>query len=194
MCLLKLVNKQNPLDAAFVPRNLIKDPITKTMVRRCVLQAFMRLNHDLVQNGMSPLVLISGYRSFDYQKSLFERKCTRLVSEGLDEEKAKLKAAEVVAKPGCSEHQLGLAIDITTASMKDLEDPLTEAFAYTPEAHWLQQNAANYGFVLRYPKHKTEVTQIIYEPWHYRYIGKEHAQVLAAHDMCLEEYMAYIRC
>ena len=89
-------------------------------------------------------------------------------------------AATVVARPGTSEHHTGLAIDFN--GVKD-------DFYKTKEYSWLMSNAANYGFILRYPQNKTDVTNVIYEPWHFRYVGKVHAQKVVQSGLCLEEYI-----
>lgn len=192
MYLLKLVNKQNPLSADFVPETLVEDDRSKIWICECALKAFLNLNTHIIKAGMPSLVLVSGYRAYDYQKNLYNRKISWLISRGLEETDARRRASEIVALPGCSEHQLGLAVDVASYVMKNFDDPLTEAFADQPEGLWLSRNAAEYGFILRYPKHKTEITQIVYEPWHYRYVGADHAKTMKAHDMCLEEYIPYI--
>lgn len=91
--------------------------------------------------------------------------------------------------PGTSEHQLGLAIDVTSEEMVMLEDPLITSFADTESGKWLQSCASNFGFVLRYPQAKEHLTGISYEPWHYRYVGKEHAIAMKRYNLCLEEYV-----
>ncbi len=192
MCLLKLVNKENVLDHTFVPDELIQDPISKVWLCESALRAYLKLNAQITKDGLMPLVLVSGYRDYDYQKKLYDRKTSWFISRGLNDSNARAQAAKVVAPPGSSEHQLGLAIDVASYDMKDLSDPLTEAFGCTPEAFWLSCNAHKYGFIKRYPKDKTEITQITYEPWHYRYVGTEHASNIHAYAMCLEEYIDHI--
>ncbi|WP_069997711.1 M15 family metallopeptidase [Cellulosilyticum sp. I15G10I2] len=192
MCLLKLVNKQNHLSDTYVPTQLVQEPHSKIWLCECTLTAFSSLNTQLVKDGLASLILVSGYRAYDYQKKLYDRKTNWFIARGFSEADARIKASEIVTLPGCSEHQLGLAIDVTSCDMKDLEDPLTEDFQYKPEGHWLNQNAHKYGFILRYPQDKTALTQISYEPWHYRYIGIKHAIALKTLAMCLEEYIDYI--
>ena len=96
---------------------------------------------------------------------------------------AEKKAATIVALPGTSEHHLGLAVDINSVET---------SFEDTAAFRWLQENAENYGFILRYPKDKQEITKIIYEPWHYRYVGVEHAKTINGLGMCFEEYVEYL--
>jgi D-alanyl-D-alanine carboxypeptidase len=103
---------------------------------------------------------------------------------GLSEEKATEKAATMVARPGTSEHNLGLAVDINSVET---------SFENSKAFKWLQENAEDFGFVLRYPKDKKAITKIIYEPWHYRYVGVEHAKEMNRLGMCLEEYIEYLK-
>lgn len=126
----------------------------------------------------------SAFRDYDYQKGLYDNKVTRLMNSGMDEATAKVEAGKVVALPGTSEHHLGLAVDIISVE---------ESFENTKEFRWLQENAADYGFVMRYAKDKQDITKIIYEPWHYRYVGVEHAKEINSLGMCLEEYIDYLK-
>lgn len=133
---------------------------------------------------------MSGYRSVGRQKALFARKVQSFLNEGFPQEEAEKQAAQWVARPGTSEHNLGLAADIVSAGWYSSHDDLTADFDQTPEFAWLRDNCAAYGFVLRYPKGKESVTGVTYEPWHYRYIGKEAAADLTARGLTLEEYWA----
>lgn len=126
------------------------------------------------------LVPISGYRSVDRQKNNFERKINTFIDQGYDKVEATQKAATVILPPGTSEHNAGLAMDICSLE-QDFED--------TKEFEWLCENAADYGFILRYPEDKQDITRIIYEPWHWRYVGVEAAQEMKASGECLEEYL-----
>ena len=90
-----------------------------------------------------------------------------------------------MARPGTSEHQLGLALDIVDLDYQQLDTRQEE----TPEQKWLMENSWKYGFILRYPTDKSNITGIIYEPWHYRYVGKEAAKVIHEKGICLEEYL-----
>ena len=94
-------------------------------------------------------------------------------------------ALTLVTRPGFSEHHTGLALDIVTPTYQNLD----EGFAETAAFGWLDQNAAEYGFILRYPKNKESVTQINYEPWHYRYVGVEYAKAIKESGYCLEEFL-----
>lgn len=122
--------------------------------------------------GCSP-VLISGHRSQTFQQKLFDNKVQKLMDQGYSESGAKKKAAESVAVPGTSEHQLGLAVDISGVSAQQ----------------WLAEHCWEYGFILRYPDNTTHITGIIYEPWHYRYVGTEVSLELQELGITLEEYL-----
>lgn len=189
MCLIKLVNKQNALDATFVPKELMQDESTGIWLCKTALEAFYVLNFRRLSDRLMPLILVSGYRPYTYQKNLYDKKIAAYLALGFSEENARKTAGSIVAMPGQSEHQLGLAIDVTSSSMKDLEDPLISNFEETEEGKWLRQHAHEYGFILRYPKDKTMITGITYEPWHYRYVGLAHAAEMKKTDQCLEEYL-----
>lgn len=134
--------------------------------------------------GLEPLIC-SSYRTWEKQTRLFENKVARFAAGGLSQEAAQAEAARVVAVPGTSEHQLGLAVDIVDSAYQLLDD----AQADTPVQQWLMAHASEYGFVLRYPRDKEDVTGIVWEPWHYRYVGKEAAEEMTAQQLCLEEYL-----
>ena len=139
---------------------------------------------DCKDAGCEPVVC-SAYRSQAYQTTLFQRKITRLMATGMSREQAEKEAGTVVAVPGTSEHQLGLALDIIDNSNWTLD----RSQENTKTQKWLMAHSWEYGWILRYPNGKTELTGIIYEPWHYRYVGREIAAELHELDMCLEEYM-----
>lgn len=129
--------------------------------------------------------ICSAYRTNEKQTTLFENKVSRLMAEGMSYEEAYEEAGTVVAYPGTSEHQLGLAVDIVAKDYQHLD----EWQAQTDEAKWLAKNCWKYGFILRYPLDKTEETGIIFEPWHYRYVGEEAAKEIMEQGICLEEYL-----
>lgn len=136
-------------------------------------------------DGMD-LWICSAYRTMEKQTSLYENKVQRLMSEeGLSYDKAYDEAGKTVAYPGTSEHQLGLAVDIVAKDYQHLNDRQ----AQTDEAKWLKEHCWEYGFILRYPVDKTEETGIIFEPWHYRYVGVEAAKEIMEQGICLEEYL-----
>ena len=135
--------------------------------------------------GLEPIVC-SAYRTEDTQTRLYRNKVSRLLSAGWSRDTVEQEAARWVAPPGTSEHQTGLALDIVSADYQLLD----EQQAQTPEQQWLMVHCWEYGFVLRYPTDKCAVTGIGYEPWHYRYVGKEAAREMQQKGLCLEEYLA----
>ncbi len=131
------------------------------------------------------LLVCSAYRSIEKQQSLFDTSVQNYMAQGMTEEEATAKTATETAIPGTSEHQTGLAADIVTPTHQTL-DP---EFADTEAGQWLSEHAYEYGFVLRYPADKQDVTGIIYESWHYRFVGKTHAKLMKESGLCLEEYL-----
>lgn len=132
------------------------------------------------------LLVCSAYRTVQRQTQLFEAKMSEFTAQGLSDEAAYAKAATIVAPPGTSEHNTGLAADIVTPEYQVLD----EGFAQTSAGLWLAKHAPDYGFILRYPQGKEEVTGIIYEPWHFRYVGVAYAQTITDSGLCLEEWLA----
>lgn len=144
-----------------------------------VQDAFSKMKEDAKKEGII-LNIRSGYRSYETQKMLYDNYVAR---DGIE------KASRYSAKPGYSEHQTGLAIDITT------EDTLTSIgdwFNDTKQAEWLYNNAYKYGFILRYPQNKEHITGYKFESWHYRYVGLEHSKYFAMNDLTLEEYLKIV--
>ena len=129
-------------------------------------------------------VVVSAYRTHSYQEGLYERRIQRFLDQGYDYETAVIEAGKRVAVPGTSEHELGLAVDIVDVNYQNLDKKQED----TAAQKWLMANSWKYGFILRYPNEKSSVTGIIYEPWHYRYVGKELAKELHDSGLCLEEY------
>lgn len=128
---------------------------------------------------------VSCFRSVALQKSLYERQVQRQIQQGMSREKAEEVAATIVKRPGQSEHNTGLAVDIGGSGDYSLE----ESFGRTAAFKWLYENCADYGFILRFPKNKENITGVTYEPWHYRYVGKEVAKEIMSQGLCLEEYL-----
>lgn len=126
------------------------------------------------------LIVASGYRTAQKQQSLMDEKITEYKSEGYSEKEAKKKAEEWVAIPGTSEHQLGIGIDINADGIHSTGNEVYK---------WLHQNSYKYGFICRYPEDKTDITGIINEPWHYRYVGVDVAEEIYNQGECLEEYI-----
>lgn len=139
---------------------------------------------DARAEGLSPIIC-SSYRTSEKQRTLFDNETKRYLAKGYSKEDAEKEAAKWVAVPGTSEHQTGLAVDIVAKSYQMLDKKQEE----TPEQQWLMANSYKYGFILRYPTDKSDVTGINYEPWHYRYVGKEAAKEMFEQGICLEEYL-----
>lgn len=139
------------------------------------------------KEGLSPIIC-SSYRTLEKQRSLFENKISKCLNNGLSNKEAAIEAAKWVAVPGTSEHQTGLAVDIVAKSYQLLD----EGQENTSEQKWLMQNSYKYGFILRYPNSKSDITGIGYEPWHYRYVGREAAKEIYENEICLEEYLGQI--
>lgn len=139
---------------------------------------------DMRAAGLSPVVC-SSYRTEEKQQKLYEAEVGGYLAKGYSRAEAEAEAAGWVAAPGTSEHQTGLALDIVDESYQ-LLDRGQEA---TPVQRWLSENAYRYGFILRYPNGKSELTGVNYEPWHYRYVGKEAAREIYDSGVCLEEYL-----
>lgn len=134
--------------------------------------------------GLNPLIC-SSYRTNEKQERLYQNKVSEYLSQGYSKVEASDKAAFWVARPGTSEHQLGLAVDIVSTKNQRLD----RSQENTVEQQWLIQNSWKYGFVLRYPTNKNSITGVGYEPWHYRYVGKEHAKKINELGVCLEGYV-----
>lgn len=131
------------------------------------------------------LKVLSAYRTVDYQRRLFEQNVkSRMEDQGMSYEDAYYDVSINIAPPGGSEHNAGLAVDIVTEHDWDTY----EEFEDTEEFAWLRQHAAEYGFIMRYPKEKEEITGYIYEPWHYRYVGTKYSFDVESSGLCLEEY------
>lgn len=184
-----LVNKEMNLPSDYVPGDLVRpdvrfvfgdEDIEKSYLRREAARALEKMFQAAEAEGIY-LFASSGYRSYNRQKTIFQAKVAEVGEE---------KALEVVAYPGQSEHQTGLAMDITAASNHFL---LTETFADTTEGKWLAENAHRFGFILRYPKGKEMITGYNYEPWHFRYVGEEYAKIIYENNWTLEEFFQAAR-
>ena len=138
----------------------------------------------MYKDGITKIWVQSAYRSYAKQEELFNNKVKYYKNQGKSDEEAQRLAQTVVQRPEMSEHNLGLAADFNTVT-NEFED--TRAF------EWLKKNAQDYGFILRYPKDKQEITGITYESWHWRYVGKEHAKIIKEKNYCLEEYIQYLK-
>ena len=181
--LMMLVNPWNPLPEGYEPQLV---PIGDEMYldERAAEPLRKMLEACLADGVMS--VPISGYRTQEYQQGLYDNKIARLREDGWPEELLEEEAAKSVAVPGTSEHQLGLAMDILDVNNPNLD--ITQE--WTNAQRWLMKHCWEYGFILRYPNGTTEITGIIYEPWHYRYVGKTIAAAVTESGMTFEEFLA----
>lgn len=179
---LLLVNSSHPIPDDFSV-NLVQLKGGQTIDERAYpdLQNMM---DDARNAGLSPIIC-SSYRTMEKQTSLFNKKVMGLIAQGYSEIEARTEAGKWIAVPGTSEHQLGLAVDIVSESYQILDEQQQN----TAEQKWLTENSYKYGFILRYPADKSEITGIDFEPWHYRYVGKEIAAEIDQKGICLEEYL-----
>lgn len=146
---------------------------------KIISAAYTNMWRSASEDGVT-LWISSGYRSEEKQRSLFSSEIAIYLEEGLTRQQAEKEAEKSVAKPGYSEHATGLTLDL---------NGVKEDFDKTKAFTWLSQHAQDYGFILRYPKDKQDITKIRFEPWHYRYVGKESAQAMKSDNLCLEEYL-----
>ena len=177
-----LVNPWHPLPEGYQPQ-LTQVENGHQVDSRCAadLEAMLA---DCRAAGHTPL-LCSSYRTQEKQTQLYNNLVQKQIARGNSRSEAMAKAAKEVAVPGTSEHQLGLAVDIVDTQ----NQVLNRAQEDTAVQQWLMKNSWKYGFVLRYPPEKSSITGIIYEPWHYRYVGREYAQAIRQSGLCLEEFL-----
>ena len=149
--------------------------------------AFLEMQKAAAADGVT-VWMQSGYRSVKYQTGLYERKTKYYTDRGYDTATAKEMAAAVVNPPGYSEHNCGLAADLNSPEHTGLD----EGFENTTAFRWLCEHAVEYGFILRYPKGAEDKTEITYEPWHWRYVGRENAAKISASGRCFEDYIAQL--
>ena len=157
--------------------------VNKTL-QTVACDAFLEMQKAAAADGVT-VWMQSGYRSVKYQTSLYERKTKYYLDKGYDNATAREKAAAVVNPPGYSEHNCGLAADLNSPEHTGLD----EGFEKTAAFRWLCEHAGDYGFILRYPRDAEDKTEIIYEPWHWRYVGVENAAKINASGLCFEEYI-----
>ena len=179
---LLLVNDWNPMPAGYDTELSFTDVGNNERFDSRAADALLQM---LEAGSAYDIQSVSGYRSAETQDYLYWRKVQQYRDAGYSEYDAQLTGGTVVKRPGYSEHNCGLAIDLGGSGNFSLETNFedTEAFA------WLIDNCADYGFILRFPDGKEDVTGVIYEPWHYRYVGTEAAKYIMENDLCLEEYL-----
>lgn len=137
--------------------------------------------------------LCSAYRTVEKSTELYQRKVNQYIGYGYSEADAKVEAAKWVAPPGTSEHHTGLAMDLVSSDYWNYYSDLEHDYEKFNSFKWMYEHCAEFGFILRYPKDKQDITGITYEPWHYRYVGIEAAEYIMENGLCLEEYLEIIK-
>ena len=187
-----LLNKQNPIDEDFEPAELVVIPEKysrkdkEIYLNETAMMALEAMLNDMVAVGISDTYVQSAYRSHAYQSMLFNMYVESEMEKGLSEEQAIINANKYSAKPEYSEHRTGLCVDFTTKSIGGVVD---DVFETTEAFTWLSENSWKYGFILRYPENKEDITGYIYESWHYRFVGLEVASIMHQTGLCYEEYL-----
>lgn len=180
---LVLINEEHPLDTNYKPE--LAQIREGAFVDARIEADTTQMLEDAESEGLN-MYIVSAYRDYETQREVFNTTMVDWISQGSSPLEAYEETKKSVAVPGTSEHASGLALDITSAQYGELDDKQAD----TEEAKWLAANCWKYGFILRYPPEKSGVTGIIFEPWHYRYIGKEVAKEIMENDLTLEEYLA----
>lgn len=175
---LTLVNSSYRIPDTYTP-DLVAVCSSKERLDRKVALEYEKMYAAALIDGVV-LKPCSGYRSYELQERNYKNKIKFFENQGYSTEDAKVKAATIIMPPGSSEHNLGYAMDIVCVE---------EWFENTNEFRWLTENAADYGFIMRYPKDKQDITKVIYEPWHWRYVGVEAAKEMKEKNLTLEEYL-----
>lgn len=179
---LVLVNNTHPMKDGYVPELTELEP--GHSVDKRIVNAAKKMLSDAEEQGLH-IEICSAYRSVKRQEQVFGESMKERVKDGMEYWDAYKETALNVAEPGTSEHALGLALDLISNEYSELDERQEE----TAEAKWLAENCHKYGFILRYPSEKTNITGIIYEPWHYRYVGEEYAAEIMELGITLEEYL-----
>lgn len=179
---LVLVNSSHPMQEGYVPELTEIQPGYSVDTR--IANAARKMLSDADEEGLH-IQICSAYRSVERQEQVFGDSMKDRVKSGMDYWEAYEETTQNVAIPGTSEHALGLALDLISDEYSELD----EKQEGTAEAKWLAENCYKYGFILRYPPERMNITGIIYEPWHYRYVGEEHAAKIMELGITLEEYL-----
>ncbi len=183
---LRLVSPKNPLESDYVPEDLVEVIHTRPdrarqKMRIYAAKSLEAMLNELYAAGYTDVTVTSAYRSYDYQSTLFNNQVNALRAAYGDQ--AEAEAAKSINPPGTSEHQSGLCADLHNLSSA------SQSFASQDAYKWLISHCADFGFILRYPKNTTDITGIIFEPWHYRYVGRYHAQKIMNSGLTLEQYI-----
>ena len=186
-----LLNKQNPIDdPSYEPETLIlvENEIKNYWIDASVAKALEAMLMEIEAAGFGDIYITSGYRSYNYQSILYNNYINAEMAKdpSLTREEAEARASMYSAKPGTSEHHTGLCVDITTTAMGGL---LEESFSELEIYDWLMANAWKFGFTLRYPADKVDITGYVFEPWHWRFVGRDAALEMLRTGECFEEYL-----
>lgn len=189
---LVLVNRENQLAEEIVMELYLTE--SGYQIDSRIQEPYLQLMEAGKAAGMD-FTMISGYRSIEQQQTNYDVNYQNYLASGLSEEEARTKTEEYIALPNASEHITGLAVDITSTALANLEgnSGLFPDLENYPEGLWLKENAPKFGFVLRYPKEKGAITGINFEPWHFRYVGIENAMYMTEKNLTLEEYIAILK-
>ncbi len=174
-----LVNRTNKVPKGYNPNVVAVSGEGGYQLNKTAAAAYVKMRTAAARDGIN-IWMVSGYRSLERQEQLFYSRYNEYKRQGYSDKQAFDKTALYTAVPGTSEHSLGLAVDISS---------IEGSFESTKQFKWLYKNCATYGFILRYPKDKTQITKIAFEPWHYRYVGKTIATKIMKEKLCLEEYI-----
>ena len=177
---IRLVNRENPLPDDFTVE--LENLDASRQFDKRAIGPLRQMILDMRDQGIKNIWAQSTYRSIEYQKGLYEKSINKYLEQGKSQEEAERLTDEYINKPGTSEHQSGLCADLHNLSAA------SQVFEYEDVYKWLVEHCADFGFILRFPKDKTDITGIIFEPWHYRYVGRYHAQKIMESGLCLEEY------
>lgn len=180
---LVLVNDSHPLDLSYAPESMVEVESERSVDAR-IEEPLRQMLDDGAKQGLS-MYVASAYRSSEKQKEVFNTTMQEWIAQGHTPLAAYDETRKSVAVPGTSEHATGLAVDIIASEYEGLDDRQGE----TDEQKWLMEHCWEYGFILRYPPEKADITGIIYEPWHYRYVGKTAAEEIMKKNLTLEEYL-----
>lgn len=181
-----LVNKDNLIPEDYEVETAKVEGKWEVDVR--IREAIVEMLADARKEGLDPIIC-SAYRTSNYQKNLFNNKVKEYKRKGYSQKSAEEQAALWVTIPGTSEHEIGLSVDIVDRKYQILDENQEN----TKVQKWLIEHCYEYGFILRYPTDKKDITKINYEPWHYRYVGVKDAMFIKENGFCLEEYIEFLK-
>lgn len=185
-----LVNNETPIDPSIeIPFTVLSNGL---MVDERMAEEYEAWINAAAEAGHN-IVLVSSYRSVDLQTKNYNDRISSYMEDGYSEEEAVTMTEEYIAVPGGSEHHTGLALDLLDEEWLSTGQGLVAEYDTQESQQWLAENAAEYGFILRFPEGKEEETGIAYESWHFRYVGRENAEFMQKNDLVLEEYIELLK-